>query len=320
MICQRAAALAVSALASALLASGCGFDRSGIVEQDQPLDGAGEDRAIGFDTGTSVDTTSVTDTTVTSPDSDDGVVDTTPPTETSTADTSTGDTSTADTSTADTGPTDTGPTDTGPADTGPADTGPADTGKPDTPPTGSLTGSGVQLSSASCPIDLTSEGSLDWGHWGYSGDLSWDHKATGSLLTPGSATSPTRYASYPCGFTWSDGAAPNPSVTNTHSGIYFSSSGDNLTFNAGADDKVARTLRLYLTWNGSTGNVKAHLSDSSATDWTAALPPPGATGSGIQTALYTITYRSATKPQNLVITVTQTSGAGFVSLLSASLK
>ena len=99
-----------------------------VASSDLGPDDAGPPDVGSPDIGAAVDT---------GPD-DVGVLDTGPadtgPADTGPMDTGPADTGPADVGPADTGPVDSGPADTGPADTGPMDTSPADTGPPDAGP------------------------------------------------------------------------------------------------------------------------------------------------------------------------------------------
>ncbi len=244
-------------------------------------------------------------------------------TDTGAGDTSASDTASADTGVIDTGTADTGTPDTGSADTGVSDTGSTDTGS-DTGTTGLLTGTGMQPSYSIFPVNLTAEGTLDWAHWGRGSATAFDHKATGgTAITSGTpSAAPNWYGGYSESFSWSDGT-PLTTMPATSTGIFFDTAGKNIVFTSAADNASTRTLKVYLAWNaGSTstmGTITAHLSDSSAADWMGNIPPPGAAGGGNVPAIYTFTYRTASKPATVNITVKQTGGT-FLSLLSATLK
>jgi len=231
---------------------------------------------------------------------------------------------TEDTSSDDTTPTtdSTIPTDTlTPPDTTPTpDTEPTldTTPTPDTIATiGELTGSGAGLPPTAWYVNLTTEGTLDWAHWGFLTASSFDHKKSKSEISKGTPVgTPTQYGGYPITFTWSDGE-PTAAAT-TPSGLFFSGTGT-FSFQANADDKVTRTLKVYAAWLSCTGTVRARLSDASAPEWTGPVPPPGSAGAGNVPVVYTFNYRAGSKGQTLIVELKQTAGT-YLSLLSATLK
>jgi hypothetical protein len=117
---------------------------------------------------------------------------------------------------------------------------------------GSLVGS---LATPVSPINLTSEGTTDWAHWGLNTATSFDHKAGVSQrisnYTLLGTTSVARFADNPTAFTWSDGT-PTASATNTNTGVFVPglNKGFQITLPA---DTTSRTLRIYLgLWKAQT--------------------------------------------------------------------
>lgn len=299
---------------------------SGAAETDPP-DGGGDSGSVDtepVDSGapdTTAPDTTVPDTTV----PDTSTPDTTMP-DTSMPDTTVVDTGPPDTGPLDTGPPDTGPPDTGPPDTGPADTGPADTG-PETPAVGVLKVTHGEQPSGALSINLTTEGTIDWGHWGYGAAGTWNHKATGTALIKGTIGAAQQYGTYPSRFSWT-GGTPNATVTNTDNGIYHDGNGEYFQFDAAGDATTERTLKVYGCWRDpliglakTSGRVDVSLSDASATAWTGNLPPPGGSTSGDNHVYYVeIKYRPVSATGRVVVRITQTTDNGYISLLAATLK
>ena len=75
------------------------------------------------------------------------------------------------------------------------------------------------------------------------------------------------------------------------------------------------TLTVYVGGSNSGGKFVAHLSDGSATDYVSTA----FSGTGQYDAVYTLTYQAASVGQQLVVSWTQVSGAGNVTLQGAAL-
>ena len=220
-------------------------------------------------------------------------------------------------------PTDTGtPTDTSsPVDTATPDTGPFDTGTIDTMPetpvlTPSLTGEAANVADSD-RINLATEGTLDWAHWGYTGATSWNRRNGATALIKGATTGAQQWAAMPLQFSWT-GGTPTANATDTRTGIYQDDTGETLAFDAAGDPAVERTLRVYCTWNGSTGTVEARLSDATLT-WSGTLGSGGGTGT-IHAVRYQFKFKPATATGTLQVRITQSVNAGYIGLLAATLK
>src|SRR5213075_2899582 len=91
-------------------------------------------------------------------------------------------------------------------------------------------------------VNLTTEGTSDWAHWGLSNANSFDHKATGgtqisNVTTLGSAPVKAQLTDSPSRYSWSDGN-PTASFSSTPTGIYinnFTGTGRGFQFTAPAD-------------------------------------------------------------------------------------
>jgi hypothetical protein len=139
----------------------------------------------------------------------------------------------------------------------------AEAGAPATPTTPYLS---AQIGEQPASVALTTEGSLDWAHWGLAGVTDYNHKAavTSQLLDfkPVGGKSPEPFVAGATTFTWSDGVPTASGSTND--GIVWPGlhEGFQLVVPAVAE---ARRLRLYIGVNAGTGRIHAELSDPRAT-------------------------------------------------------
>ena len=180
---------------------------------------------------------------------------------------------------------------------------------------GSTTGLLTGLSDASVtPVDLTSEGLLDWIHWG---DVSLTRKAavpgqlSSYVMVGGGAA--LAYANDPRMVSWTDGA-PLSGSTNNAKGLYVGGVGKGFSFTAPAGTTV-RTLKIHVGGWNSGGTLTATLSDGSA-QYVDVTP----TASGQYDRNYTLSYRADSPGQMLFITWKMKSGTGNVSISGAALK
>jgi len=176
-----------------------------------------------------------------------------------------------------------------------------------------LTGS---VDAAPAGVSLTAVGTGDWAHWGNGGIPGLVRKASGGsqisdyTLVQGGAI---RYDNDLRAMAWSDGAPTATSASNRN-GLYVSGQGNGFTFSVPAGT-ASRTVTVYVGGWASSGAFRAHLSDSSSTDYVDTT----AIATGQYTRAYTITYSSATAGQQLVLTWTQASAPGNVTLNGAAL-
>ena len=132
-----------------------------------------------------------------------------------------------------------------------------------TPP--SLSG---QLVTVGTAIALTTEGTLDWAHWGLAAAGDFDHRALGGTRISdftriGTTATVFRYANDPRSYTWADGT-PTAAATATPTGIYVPAATAGVRITAACDGS-ARTLRVYLTGWQSSAVLSARISDGSRT-------------------------------------------------------
>jgi len=178
-------------------------------------------------------------------------------------------------------------------------------------PTGaSLTGS---LGTPASSVNLTTEGTSDWAHWGSEGSGNWDHKNGANLLANWTSTATAfTYPGNAISYLWTDGANTNWNGQAQSTGFYYSGQGGYFSFTAPADTTL-RTLKVYVGTNAANGTLSAHLSDSSAADYTNSSLATNSNG------VYTLTYKAASAGQTLTIKWTNTSANGSITVQSASL-
>ncbi|MFL5664344.1 MAG: hypothetical protein ACJ8BW_23820, partial [Ktedonobacteraceae bacterium] len=184
--------------------------------------------------------------------------------------------------------------------------------------TGSLVGvTGTPAST----VNLTTEGTGDWAHWGLTTTTSFDHKKSVSQqisnYTLIGNTAIHQYHTNPNGYTWTNGT-PTASATNTPTGIWVNNVGNGFKITVPADT-TSRTLKVYVGIWKSQGSFTASLSDNSAPGFTdATLANTG----GASIAVYALTYKAASAGQKLTVTFTVLASyvsTGNVTLQSATL-
>jgi hypothetical protein len=197
------------------------------------------------------------------------------------------------------------------------------TSSPSATPTSTVAASGGSLAGTSAPapasVDLTSEGTADWAHWGLVAPTTFDHKAgvpaqisTYSLINGGGAGR----TNGPSLFGWSDGT-PDSASTGTGLGAAISAQGHGFALTVPAD-RTPRTLHLYVGVHNAQGTLAVSLSDGSAPAYTDSSLD---TASGTRIAEYTFTYTAASPGQTLTIAYTMSANHGYgnVSLEGATL-
>lgn len=187
------------------------------------------------------------------------------------------------------------------------------------PATGSLS---VSYASPGSSANLTSEGPIDWAHWGNPSASSFNHKSGVtqqiSNYTKIGTGSVTRANAGPVVFSWTDGT-PTSSASNIPYGIYIRGVGNGfqITVPANTTDK---TLKLYIGLWKSQGKLDVTLSDSSASQYIDTSFDDSGTNSVIR--VYTINFRAGSSGQTLVIKWTQVAshdGNSSVNLRAATM-
>ena len=167
------------------------------------------------------------------------------------------------------------------------------------------TGGGVLSGSVAVPpasVNLTSQGTLDWAHWGLSSAASFDHKSGVTQIipnvTPVNATTGNilQYSDNLTAYTWSDGT-PTTSASGSTTGIFLYSTNNppgafELTVPA---TNSLRRLNVYVGLYGEQARMQAWLSDSSAPAYSdASLSSAYNDGYAVYSFFYSSTNKGAT--------------------------
>ena len=117
-------------------------------------------------------------------------------------------------------------------------------------------------SSTPSNVNLTTEGTVDWAHWGLTSATSYDHKSGGtpqiSDYTNIGNVSVIRFTGNPTLYSWSNGT-PTAS-SNTDTGVFTYDVGNGFQVTAPADTTY-KTLKLYVGLWSTGGRLEATLSD-----------------------------------------------------------
>jgi hypothetical protein len=152
-------------------------------------------------------------------------------------------------------------------------------------------------------LNLTTEGTSDWAHWGLLNASNFNHRASGgsqvSDFTKLGTNIVRRYTDNRTAFTWADGI-PVPSVGNTNVGVFIHGLTNGFEFTAPADTNM-RTLRVYAGLYGAQGNFQAWLDDFSARAFTD-LTLSNVFGNSY--VVYTLNYAAASPNRRLKVRYT----------------
>ena len=159
-----------------------------------------------------------------------------------------------------------------------------------------LTGSFATIPKNSV-VNLTSQGALDWIHWGLYTDTSLDRKAgVAPQISDFSLVTPSNFFGFAYqfsdnwnGYSWSDGT-PDASVTDTTTGVYAAGINHGFQFSVPAGTSV-KTLKVYVGTYGARGKFQASLSDNSVPAYVNTSLTNVANG---PSAVYTITFAGRT--------------------------
>ncbi len=188
-------------------------------------------------------------------------------------------------------------------------------------PAGSSSLSG-QMSQSPSAVNLSTEGTTDWAHWGLSTASSFDHKSGVtqqiSNYTLIGSTAPGRFADSRVAYTWS-GGTPTASASSSTTGLYFTGIGNGYQLSVPAAT-TDRTVKLYLSAYQARGRLEARLSDGSVSSYVDYVD----NSTGSTDRVVTITYHAAGTGVNLIVafTVEDNYGStwGNVTLQAATLK
>jgi hypothetical protein len=188
-------------------------------------------------------------------------------------------------------------------------------GAPDGPPTGSLMVTVQNMGRQN--IDLTTEGTTDWAHWGLGGGSGFDRRNGGTAISNIAAPPDVSFSGAPLTASWMNGTPLGATApTDTGIGVH---EGSTMTITVPASTST-QTLRVYLGVQTAGARLDLSLSDSSATTTAQTLTSTNAT----QNVQYTIVYHAASNGQTLTVSWTDTKDYGnpnqsFAALMSATL-
>ena len=162
----------------------------------------------------------------------------------------------------------------------------------------------VQTSLAVAPatVNLTTEGTSDWVHWGLYTETSVDRKSAvvpqiGDFSVIGWDV--YSYGDNATSYSWTDGQ-PNASVSGTPTGVYVVGRTNGFQLTAPADQNP-RTLKIYLGTYGARGKFTATLSDYSAPVYIDRSVDNEENGPA---SVYTLNYAAGSDAQTLTLTFT----------------
>lgn len=169
-------------------------------------------------------------------------------------------------------------------------------------------------------VNLSTEGTSDWVHWGLVG-LGMNRKSgvspqisDYSLLGVGV---PAHLTGNPTLFNWT-GGTPSASASNVGTGLWLVGLNNGFRVTVPADT-ATRTLKVYVGLWAARGRLEAKLSDGSSPDY---VDTSTANSSGTSNAVYTFVFRVASAGQTLTVSWTSAQNYnefGNVTLLAATL-
>lgn len=171
-------------------------------------------------------------------------------------------------------------------------------------------------------VDLTTEGAVDWTHWGLATPTSFNRKygvrPRLSDFTPLGPRSVQRYTNNYTAYAWTDGS-PTPAEPGSRTGVFKTGFTNGFEFTVPADTTLRR-LKVHVGLYGTRGTFQAWLSDSSAPAYSnAALDDVYAD----RHAVYTLDFRAASGGQSLIVRYRSTAAYDFdygnVTLQAATL-
>jgi hypothetical protein len=149
-------------------------------------------------------------------------------------------------------------------------------------------------------VNLPTEGTIDWAHWGLNSNTSFNHKSGAvqniSDLTVVGPHPILRYSNNFTRFSWSDGA-PVLAATESPTGVFVLGQDSGFMLTAPADPSPRR-LKVYVGGYGMKANLQAWLSDLSAPAYT-----DGSVSNLFDDsyAVYTLDFAAASAGQSLIV-------------------
>lgn len=181
----------------------------------------------------------------------------------------------------------------------------------------------AQLSGSEAVVNLTTEGTIDWAHWGLSKPTDVNRKVgVAAQIGPLKSLDETAFNRFSepqrPSFEWDNGT---PQATaKTRSGVYLAGVNRGYLLTTPADTST-RTLVIYVGGWNTEGLLEARLSDGSATPYRVVLSPanddPSRTDYDVRVA---ITYRAASAGQALTVNYSVKSGSGTLFFTAATLR
>jgi hypothetical protein len=171
-------------------------------------------------------------------------------------------------------------------------------------------------------VDLTSEGSEDWAHWGLTSATSFNHKSGVaqqiSNFTKVGGGTVKRVPGVLSACSWTDGT-PTQSVAGTQSGVILFGIGNGFQITAPAD-VTEKTLRLYVAFWMAHCRLEVSLSDGSAPVYVDTSLNNNMDEDNVR--VFTISYRAGSSGQQVQVKWTMINryhSAGNVGLRAATL-
>ncbi len=183
--------------------------------------------------------------------------------------------------------------------------------------TGSLSVTLTSYGSSNVNINLSTEGTTDWAHWGLNSGSSFDHKVGSTAISNLAAGPAGNFSGAPLTSTWNNGT-PDATANMTSTGVYVNQP-NSMVFTAPAD-RASYTLNIYVGTQDCTGTMTIALSDGSAGPYTRTVASSGTTN-----YKFSAVYNAATDGNKLTVTWTDVGdgppGQGpLLALLSATLQ
>ena len=168
---------------------------------------------------------------------------------------------------------------------------------------GSLSGSVAVVANAR-NVNLTTDGTLDWAHWGLGGPAGFNHKAgvlqrisNFSVIGP---VAPGWRNDNPTTYTWTDGT-PTASVNSSPTEVVMPTGvGNGFEFTVPADTTL-RTLKVYVGVWDAKAKLEAALSDASAPAYADSTLN---NSTSITKGVYTLNFKAASSGQILRVRYT----------------
>ncbi len=157
-------------------------------------------------------------------------------------------------------------------------------------------------------VNLATEGTADWAHWGLNSETSFNHKSGVtqqiSNFTP-LGSGPIQQFAGVVTYNWTAGTPTGNASTN--GGLWARGAGTGYQITVPADTTL-QTLKLYVGVWAAGGRLEAVLSDGSAADY---IDTSVSNLSGTTNAVYTLNYQAASDGQTLTVrwTVNSTANA-----------